>query len=202
MKALTDRRAALAALTLFVLAGLAACSGEKKAAFNGIDITGAEYARQLALPDTSGQPRVLADFKGQVVVVFFGYTQCPDVCPTTLAEIAEVKQKLGPDGSKLQTLFVTIDPERDTPEVLSAYVMGFGRDFVALRGTLEQTKAAAQEFKVFFAKAASKSEGSYTMDHTAGSFLFDPQGRVRVFERQGLGAEPLARDVKLLLAGA
>jgi len=202
MKALTHRRAALAALVLAVLAGLLACSGEKKPAFNGIDITGAKYARQLALPDTSGKPRALSDFKGQVVVVFFGYTQCPDVCPTTLAEIAEVKQQLGRDGGKLQTLFVTIDPERDTPAVLAAYVTGFGRDFVALRGTPEQTKAAAQEFKVFFAKVVGKSEGSYTMDHTAGSFLFDPQGRVRVFVRQGLGAEPLAHDVKLLLAGA
>jgi protein SCO1 len=194
-----NRRHLLSAL---LLAALAACSADKKPAFSGIDISGAEYARALSLPDTRGKPRTLADFKGRVVVVFFGYTQCPDVCPTTLAEIAEVKQKLGPDGDQLQTLFVTIDPERDTPEVLAAYVEGFGRDTVALRGTLEQTQAAAKEFKVFFAKVPGKSAGSYSMDHTAGSFVFDPQGRVRVFIRQGGGSEVLAHDVKLLLAGA
>jgi protein SCO1 len=193
-----NRRLALAAL---LAAALAACSAEKPA-FKGIDITGAEYARQLALTDATGKPRTLADFKGKVVVVFFGYTQCPDVCPTTLAEIAEVKSKLGPDGDKLQTVFVSVDPERDTPEVLAAYMANFGRDFVALRGTSEQTSAAAKEFKVFFAKVPGKTEGSYTMDHTAGSFVFDPQGRVRLFIRQGGGAEAMASDVRLLLAGA
>jgi protein SCO1/2 len=196
MKALT-RRAALCAMAL-----LAACSAEQKPAFKGIDITGAEYARQLNLPDASGKLRTLADFKGKVVVVFFGFTQCPDVCPTALAEIAEVKSKLGVDGDKVQSLFVTVDPERDTPEVIGAYVGAFGRDFVALRGTLEQTQAAAKEFKVFFAKVPGKTEGSYTMDHTAGSFVFDPQGKVRLFVRQGGGAEAMAHDVKLLLGGA
>ena len=195
-----NRRTAVAAVTALMFAGLAACSGEKPA-FKGIDITGAEYARRLDLPDTGGKPRTLADFKGKVVVVFFGYAQCPDVCPTTLAEIAEVKQKLGPDGDKVQALLVTVDPERDTPEVLAAYVAHFGRDFVALRGTPEQTTAAAKEFKVFFAKVPGKSAASYTMDHTAGSFIFDPQGRVRLFVRQGGGAEAMAQDVKLLLAG-
>ncbi len=193
-----NRRTALGAL---LLAGLAACSADKPA-FKGIDITGAEYARELALPDTSGKPRTLADFKGKVTVVFFGYTQCPDVCPTTLAEIADVKQKLGPDGAKVQSVFVSVDPERDTPEVLGAYVANFGRDFVALRGTPEQTKEAAKAFKVFFAKVPGKSEGSYTMDHTAGSFVFDPQGRVRLFVRYGGGADAMAHDIRLLLAGA
>jgi len=189
------------ALTALLAAALAACSAEKPA-FKGIDITGAEYARQLALTDATGKPRTLADFKGKVVVVFFGYTQCPDVCPTTLAEIAEVKSKLGADGDKVQAVLVTVDPERDTPEVLAAYVKNFGSDFVALRGTPEQTTAAAKEFKVFFAKVAGKTEGSYTMDHTAGSFVFDAQGRVRLFIRQGGGAEAMASDVRLLLAGA
>ena len=188
-------------LTVLLAAALAACSAEKPG-FKGIDITGAAYARQLALPDASGKPRTLADFKGKVVVVFFGFTQCPDVCPTALAEIAEVKQKLGADGGKVQSVFVTVDPERDTPEVIGAYVAAFGRDFVALRGTLEQTQAAAKEFKVFFAKVPGKSEGSYTMDHTAGSFVFDPQGRVRLFVRNGGGAEAMAQDVRLLLGGA
>ncbi len=192
------RRTAIAAL---VSAALAACSTEKPA-FKGIDITGAQYARQLDLPDASGKPRTLADFKGKVTVVFFGFTQCPDVCQTALAEVAEVKQKLGADGDKVQSVFVTVDPERDTPAVVGAYVAAFGRDFVALRGSLEQTQAAAKEFKVFFAKVPGKTAGSYTMDHTAGSFVFDPQGRVRIFVRNGGGAEALASDIKLLLAGA
>jgi protein SCO1/2 len=196
-----NRRTVLGALAVASLAGLAACSADKPA-FKGIDITGAEYARELALPDSSGQPRTLADFKGKVTVVFFGYTQCPDVCPTTLAEIAEVKQKLGADGAKVQGVFVSVDPERDTPQVLAAYVANFGPDFVALRGTPEQTKAAAKAFKVFFAKAPGKSEGSYSMDHTAGAFVFDPQGRVRLFVRYGGGAEAMAHDIRLLLAGA
>jgi protein SCO1/2 len=192
------------ACCVLLAAGLAACGPEtpQKAPFKAIDITGAEYARQLALPDTSGKPRTLADFKGKVTLVFFGYTQCPDVCPTTLAEIAEVKRKLGADGDKVQTVFVTVDPERDTPEVLAAYVANFGRDFVALRGTLEQTKAAAKEFKVFYAKAPGRSEGSYTMDHTAGTFVFDPKGRVRLFVRYGGGTDAAVQDIKLLLAGA
>ena len=192
------RRTAIAAL---VSAALAACSAEKPA-FKGIDITGAQYARQLDLPDASGKPRTLADFKGKVTVVFFGFTQCPDVCPTALAEVAEVKQKLGADGDKVQSVFVTVDPERDTPAVVGAYVAAFGRDFVALRGSLEQTQAAAKEFKVFFAKVPGKTAGSYTMDHTAGSFIFDPQGRVRLFVRNGGGADAIGHDVKLLLAGA
>ena len=189
---------------LSAIAALVACSpaAPPKAAFKAIDITGAEYARTLSLPDASGKPRTLADFKGKVTLVFFGFTQCPDVCPTTLAEIAEVKQKLGPDGDRVQAVFVTVDPERDTPEIVGAYVAGFNRDFVALRGSVEQTKAAAKEFKVFFAKVPGKTEGSYTIDHTAGSFVFDPQGRVRLFIRQGGGVESMAGDIKLLLAGA
>ncbi len=192
------RRSALAAL---LAAGLLGCSADKPA-FKAIDITGAQYARQLDLPDASGKARTLADFKGRVVIVFFGYTQCPDVCPTTLAEISEVRQKLGPDGEKVQTVFVTVDPERDTAEVLAAYVANFGRDVVGLRGTLAQTKAAAQEFKVFFAKVPGSTEGTYSIDHTAGSFVFDPKGRVRLFVRQGGGADTLAHDVRLLLADA
>ena len=196
------RRAVLCALAASAL--LAACNpgAPSKPDFKAIDITGAEYARTLALPDASGKPRSLADFKGKVTLVFFGYTQCPDVCPTTLAEIAEVKKLLGADGDKVQAVFVSVDPERDTPEALTAYMANFGRDFVALRGTLEQTQAAAKEFKVFFAKSPGKTEGSYTMDHTAGTFVFDAQGRVRLFVRNGGGAEALASDVKLLLGGA
>lgn len=168
--------------------------------FKGVDITGAEYGRQLSLTDQDGKPRSLADFKGKVTVVFFGYTQCPDVCPTTLAELAQVKKSLGADGERLQGIFVTVDPERDTEALLKAYVNAFDPSFVALRGSPEQTQAAAKEFKVFYTKVPGKTEGSYTMDHTAGSYVFDAQGRLRLFERYGSGSEGLTADLKALLA--
>jgi len=178
---------------------LASTASAPQVAYRGADITGADYARNLALPDVDGRPRTLADFKGKVTVVFFGYTQCPDVCPTTMAELAQVKKSLGADGDKLQGVFVTIDPERDTPEILKSYMASFDPSFVALRGTPEQTQAAAKEFKVFYAKVPGKVEGSYTMDHTAGAFILDGQGNVRLFERYGGGAEALAADIKALM---
>ena len=163
---------------------LAACSAEKpKPAFKNIDITGAAYAKALSMPDADGKIRTLADFNGKVIVVFFGFAQCPDVCPSTLAEIAEVRTKLGASGAKVQPVFITVDPERDTAPVLKDYVRPFGADVVALRGTLEQTQAVAREFKVFFSKVPGKTEGSYTIDHTAGSFIFGPKGQVRLFVR-------------------
>ena len=168
--------------------------------FQGADVTGAEYGRNLSLPDIDGQPRTLGDFKGKVTVVFFGYTQCPDVCPTTMAELAQVKKTLGPDADKLQAVFVTIDPERDTPEILKSYMASFDPSFVALRGTLAQTEAAAKEFKVYYAKVPGKTEGSYTMDHTAGSYVLDEKGNLRLFERYGAGSDGLAADVKALIA--
>lgn len=174
--------------------------GSAKPSFKGIDITGAEYARSLALTDQDGKARTLEEFKGKVSVVFFGYTQCPDVCPATLAELAQVKKSLGKDGERLQGIFVTLDPKRDTQEVLKAYMANFDPSFVALHGTPEQTKAAAQEFKVFFATSPGKTESSYTVDHTAGSFVFDARGKVRLFVRYGSGAEALAADLKVLLA--
>jgi protein SCO1 len=188
---------------LLSAAALAACSAEApKPAFKNIDITGAEYAKALSLPDVDGKTRTLDEFKGKVVVVFFGFAQCPDVCPTTLAEIAEVRSKLGAAGAKVQPVFVTVDPERDTPAVLREYVKSFGGDVLALRGTLEQTQAAARNFKVFFAKNPGKTEGSYTIDHTAGSFVFDTKGRVRLFVRYGGGVESWLDDMKLLVAEA
>jgi protein SCO1 len=188
---------------MMTVAALAACSGDKpRPAFTNIDITGADYARELSLPDVDGKTRTLAEFKGKVVVVFFGFAQCPDVCPTTLAEIAEVRSKLGADGAKVQPVFVTVDPERDTAAVLKEYVRAFGADVVALRGTPEQTQAVARAFKVFFAKVPGKTEGSYTIDHTAGSYVYDPKGQVRLFVRYGGGADKLQSDLQLLLGGA
>jgi protein SCO1 len=185
-----------------VAALLAACDsgGPAKPAFKAVDITGADYAKDLNLKDADGKPRQLADFKGKVTVVFFGYTQCPDVCPTTLVELAQVKKALGADGARVQGVFVTVDPERDTPELLKAYVANFGADFVALRGTPDETKAAAKNFKVFYNKVPGKTDTSYTVDHTAGSYVFDAQGKVRLFTRYGSGAEALTADLKLLLA--
>lgn len=169
-------------------------------AFKAVDITGADYAQDLSLPDADGRVRTLDEFRGKVLVVFFGYTQCPDVCPTTLAELAAVKQQLGPDGADVQGIFVTVDPTRDTPAVLKSYVGSFGGDFVALRGDEEQTKAAAKAFKVFYAKVPGSTESTYTMDHTAASYVFDRQGKVRLFTRYGSGAEALVHDLKILLA--
>jgi protein SCO1 len=178
-----------------------ACSPQAPRSFNSVDITGAGYAGNLAtLADVDGRPRTLADFRGKVTVVFFGFTHCPDVCPTTLAELAEIKRSLGKDGERLQGVLVTVDPERDTPEVLKAYVSKFDPSFVALRGSVEQTRSTATEFKVFFAKVPSKDGTTYSMDHTAGSYVFDTQGRVRLFTRYGSDTRALLEDIKRLLA--
>ncbi len=186
----------LTSLTLVL--SLGACN-EQKMSFHGVDITGADYAKNLNLTDQNGQARTLKDFAGKVVVVFFGYTQCPDVCPTTMQELTEVKRLLGPDGDKLQAVFVTVDPERDTTELLKAYVENFDPSFVALRPTAEQLPAVAKEFKIYYKRVEGKTPTSYTMDHSAGSYTFDPQGRIRLFNRYGSGAKVLAEDFKWLL---
>jgi protein SCO1/2 len=192
----------VAAFGAFALAGCEPGGAPaSKQVFKGVDITGADYARTLSLPDQTGTVRSLADFKGKAIVVFFGYTQCPDVCPSTMAELAQIKKAMGKDGERVQGIFVSVDPERDTPEILKAYMDSFDGSFVALRGTVDQTKAAAKEFKVFYGKVPGKTEGSYTVDHTAGSFIFDPAGKVRLFVRYGSGAEALTADLKALLAG-
>ena len=193
-------------LLLGAAALLAGCDNKPKAAskpfLSAVDITGADYGSKLSLPDQNGKVRTMADFKGKFTVVFFGYTQCPDVCPTTMAELAQVKKSLGKDGDRLQGVFITIDPERDTPELLKAYLTAFDPSFIALRGTLEQTAAAAKDFKVYYAKVPSKSADTYTMDHTAGSYVFDEAGRLRLFTKYGSGAEALAADLKNLIASA
>ncbi len=180
---------------------MAACdpSGQR-ASFKAVDITGAEYASGFDLTDADGQRRRLTDFAGKVTVVFFGFTHCPDVCPTTLLELAAVKKALGADGERVQGVFITVDPDRDTPPLLKAYVDNFGAGFVALRGTADETRAVAKSFKVFYAKVPGSTESSYSMDHTAGSYIFDAQGKIRLFTRYGTGAEALTHDLKLLLA--
>jgi protein SCO1 len=193
-------RSFLALGMVSALAVLSGC-GQDKPAFKGVDITGADYAQGFSLSDQDGQVRTLKDFAGKAVVVFFGFTQCPDVCPTALQEIAQAKQLLGADGAKLQGIFITVDPERDTPELLKAYVANFGADFVALRPSLEQLPKVTKDFKIYYKKVDGKTPTSYTLDHSAGSFMFDPQGRIRLYNRHASGAETLAADVKILLSG-
>ena len=173
-----------------------------KVAFANTDITGLNYAKELALQDATGKLRTLAEFKGKVVLVFFGFTNCPDVCPTTLSEMADVMQKLGADAERLQVLFVTVDPERDTPELLGRYVPAFHPGFIGLSGDKAQTAAVISEFKLFVEKVPSKTGGSYTIDHTAGSYVFDPEGRIRLFIRHGQGPEPILWDIRALLSGS
>jgi protein SCO1/2 len=183
---------------------LAACSDKPAdgaaGGFSGIDITGADYATGFSLTDHNGQPRTLADFKGKVVVVFFGYTQCPDVCPTSMSEMAQAKQLLGADGEKLQGLFVSVDPERDTPAVMKEYMASFDPTFLALYAAPGQLPEVAKSFRIYYKKVDGKTPTSYTMDHSAGSYVYDPQGRLRLYHRYGSGAQALADDVKKLLA--
>ncbi|SDM23569.1 protein SCO1/2 [Oryzisolibacter propanilivorax] len=197
LKKIANNALLIGAAGLFV----AGCS-PRAPKFQGVDVTGADYARDLPLTDQNGRPRSLKDFAGKVVVVFFGYTQCPDVCPTTLGELAEVKRSLGADGDRVQGVFVTVDPERDTPEVLKAYLANFDPSFIALRGTPEQLAAVAKDFKIYFKRVEGSTPTSYTMDHSAGSYVYDTQGRLRVYHRYGSGVQALAADVRALLGQA
>lgn len=195
-----SKRHFLAVLASTALLGLMACTPNKPA-FKGVDITGAEYARDFALADQNGQVRTLKDFAGKLVVVFFGFTQCPDVCPTTLQEMQELKRLLGPDGQKVQVVFITVDPERDTAELLKAYMASFDPDFVALRPTPEQLQALLKDFKIYAKKAEGKTATSYTVDHSAQSYMYDPQGRLRLYNRYGSSTQAMADDARLLLKG-
>jgi protein SCO1/2 len=189
----------LARVLVAVVAGLAAACDSGAPRFNNVDVTGANYAHDFRLTDPSGATRTLADFRGKVVVVFFGFTQCPDVCPTTLSDMAEVRKRLGASGEQVQVIFVTLDPERDTPQVLAQYVPAFDPTFIGLRGTPEETAAVAKDFKVFYQKVAGRTETSYTLDHTAGSYVFDRDGRLRLFVRHANGIDPILADLKRLL---
>ena len=178
------------------MAALAACSPDAPK-FRSTDITGAEFGGSLALTGHDGKPRTLADFRGKAVVLFFGFTHCPDICPTTLADMAGVLKQLGPDSDRVQLLFVTVDPERDTPQVLAQYVPAFDPRFLGLYGDVAATQRAAQEFKIFFEKR--KSGDSYSVDHSGQSYVIDPQGRLRLFVRHDRIAQDLAEDLRTLL---
>lgn len=178
---------------------LTACSEPAKLAFTNTDVTGLAYAKDFSMPDFNGKLRHLADFKGKVVVIFFGYTQCPDVCPTTMVELANVMKELGPQADQVQVLFVTLDPERDTPQILAQYVPNFDKRFLGLVGDLAATQKMAKEFKIFYEKVPGKTPGSYTLDHSAGSYVFDKEGHIRLFMRFNQGTPPIIHDLKLLL---
>ena len=181
---------------------LGACSKEEAPQFKSIDLTGADYAKDFVLPDQNGQVRGLKDFAGKVVVVFFGFTQCPDVCPTSMAELAQIKKSLGTDGDRLQAIFITVDPERDTPELLKAYMGSFDPSFLALRPALDKLPEVAKSFKIYYKKVEGTTVGSYSMDHSAGSYVYDPKGQIRLYSRYGTGPEGLTSDIRLLLKGA
>ena len=185
----------LAALTL------AGC-GSQGPEFRNTDITGAEFGREFALKDPSGKLRTLADFRGKAVVIFFGFTHCPDICPAALATVAEAMRQLGSDAARVQGVFITVDPERDTPELLARYATAFHPTFVGLYGDADATARVAKEFKVLYQKSPGATPGSYTVDHSAGMFVFDPQGRLRLYASHGRGAEALAHDLRELLKAA
>lgn len=193
----TERRLFASAALLSLLA---ACERSPIPSFQGVDLSGASYARDFELQDVDGKTRRLADYRGKVLAVFFGFTQCPDVCPTTMGELKTVKEELGAQGADLVPIFISVDPERDTAELLRQYSAAFGADFVALRGSLAQTEAVAREFKAYFKKVPNEKGDGYSVDHSAAVYLFDRQGRVRVYVRYGSGAQALLGDVKQLLA--
>jgi protein SCO1 len=195
-----NRSLIAASATLAAGALLSACKKAAPPPFKTIDITGAEYGRDFSLSDPEGKTRALAEFKGRLVMVFFGFTQCPDVCPTALSRAVEVRHLLGTLGGKLQVVFITVDPERDTAELLKGYATTFDPSFLALRGDEAQTRAVAREFKVFYNKVPTGS--SYTMDHTALSYVFDTAGKLRLAVRHTHTADEVAHDLKILLDDA
>jgi protein SCO1/2 len=193
-------RAGAAILAAVLVLALAACAPSAPK-FLASDVTGSAFGQDFSLPDQNGKLRTLADFRGKVVVVFFGYTHCPDVCPTTLAELAETMKRLGADADRVQVLFVTVDPARDTPEVLAQYMPAFDKRFLALRGDADQLAATAKAFKVIYQKQPGTTPGNYTMDHSAGTYIYDPQGRLRLYVSYGQGPDVFTHDIKALLAG-
>jgi protein SCO1 len=185
---------------LLVLVGCDNTAKDSALQFSGIDITGADYGKALKLTDHTGKVRTLQDYKGKVVLVFFGFTQCPEICPTTLHDLANLMKQLGSDADRAQVLFVTLDPERDTQDVLANFVPVFHPSFVALRGNDAETKAAAQSFHVFFEKRPGTTPENYTIEHFTGTFVFDREGRLRLLMNYGIGLDKMLHDVKLLLS--
>jgi protein SCO1/2 len=195
------RRAAAVSIVLFALVLAGGCSRDGPK-FQSSDITGASFGRDFALTDHTGKPRTLADYRGKAVAIFFGYTQCPDACPTTLSALAEAMKKLGPDADRVQVLFVTVDPERDTPALLAEYAPAFDPRFAGLYGDAAATERVAREFKVIYQKQPGATPGTYTVDHSTGTYIFDPQGRLRLYVSYGQSPDVFAHDLKELLRSA
>lgn len=193
------RRAALCVLAAAALSSMLAACGNSESAFKGSDITGTHLGKDVAMVDQDGHPRKLTDFAGKVLVVFFGYTQCPDVCPTSLAELAQVNKALGPDASRVQVVMISVDPERDTPDVMKQYVTAFDPGFIGLTGSPDQVKQAATSFKAYYAKVPSKDGKDYSMDHSAPFYLLDGKGEARVLAGNTIGADALVHDIRALL---
>jgi protein SCO1/2 len=192
----------LAAVALAcALLGAAGCDQMRAARtpFKSVDVTGAPMGDDLRLTDHNGKPRSLADFRGKVVVVNFGYTQCPDVCPTTLSDLSSAVKKLGADASRVQVLFVTVDPKRDTAELLKQYVPAFNADFIGMRGDEAATTRVTKAFRVFAQERAGKTPQTYTVDHTAQSFVFDANGKLRLVMGYGMKPDDMAADLRILL---
>jgi protein SCO1/2 len=191
--------ARLVAAPLLAIGLLAGCTPSEPV-FKSTDITGAEYGKRFALTDHNGQARTLADFKGKVVTIFFGYTQCPDVCPTALSGMSAVMETLGPDADRVQVIFVTVDPERDTPELLAEYVPLFDKRFLGMYGPADKIAEIAKDFRVFYRKSGDV-DGHYTIDHSAGTYAFGPDGRLRLYMKHAEDPQVMAADIKALLAG-
>jgi protein SCO1 len=188
-------------LGVFLFMGIAGCKQQTSAQkFQSTDITGVDFGKDFQLTDHNGKVRTLADFKGKAVVMFFGYTHCPDVCPTTLSDVAQALKLLGKDANKVQVLFVTVDPARDTQALLASYVPAFNPEFLGLYGDEATTAKVAKDFRVFYQKHQGKSPERYDVDHTAGTYVFDQSGKLRLFMSYGQGAEIIANDLRVLLA--
>ncbi len=177
---------------------LSACGDSSALKFKGSDISGTKIGSNWSLTGMDGKPYTTASFAGKVQIVFFGFTQCPDICPTTLAELSDVLRSLGDQASKVQVLMITVDPERDTADVLRAYVSGFNANFLGLTGTPAQIKQVAASFKAYYAKAPA-AKGGYTMDHSSSFYLLDPKGEARVLVSNTAGSAALVHDIRLLL---
>ena len=195
-----SRRAGLKlAVALGLSTLLTACGPEPKPSFSGTDISGTGLGKELVMLDHTGQPRTLADYKGKALVVFFGFTHCPDVCPTALAQLAQTLQLLGDRAGEVQIAMISVDPERDTPEIMARYVKAFDNSFVGLTGTPQQLQQTAKSFKAYYAKVPDKANNSYTMDHSASFYLFDKNGQARVLASGTSSAQDLAKDIKSIL---
>lgn len=192
----------IAAGTAIATGGLAFWLPGPNRQFKSVDITGADYARDFSLPDQTGQQRTLKDFRGRVVAVFFGFTQCADICPTTLTEMGRVKRLLGGDGGKLQVVFITVDPQRDTAPVLQAYMRNFDMQHVALVPTEQQLAGIVKEFRIHYKKIEGKTPSAYVMEHSAITYVFDTRRRIRLRAPYGIEPEALASDMRLLLIEA